>query len=115
MSMCNQTALGDRDQVIVFFKETTTTDENGDSRVKIVEMNKEFAAVSPVRAGEEERYGGLSDTRVNLFVFPRRAGLIIDASWRIQWNGLEHNIDEIRDPGVPGRDMIVKAISGVAQ
>ncbi len=113
MKTCRNLPVGARNHVIRFVSERRSVDENGDAMVETIERGKAFAAARVVAAREEERYGELRDVRVVLFTFPRIAELRSD--WRIIWNGREHNIDEVRDPGITGNDMVVKAISGVAQ
>ena len=113
MSRCGKRSrIGQRNQLITLIEETETEDANGDVAVSVNDVSKYWAKVVPVQAREDEKYGELRDIRVNLFIFPRSGP--VSSALRIRWNGLEHNIEEVRDPGIDGEDMVIKAISGVA-
>lgn len=107
----NRVSPGALNQRIVIEAENKVSDGGGGFFNGWAEHAQVWAKVLPLRGTEEER-GGQRGVRVVMFTIRRRGD--ITHAMRINWNGFDHNIQDIRDPGPSGAFMEIIGKSGVA-
>lgn len=86
-------------------------DGYGGSPVIYAKLFEAWAEVTPVRASESERQGGLRDVQVYLFRLYRRGD--VAAADVIEWAGRRFNVREVRLPPTREIFMTVVAETGV--
>lgn len=106
-------AAGKKDNLITFMTPQDTDDGLGGNTRAWVQHRQAWSEIKAVRASESERQGQNRHVRVVMFTVYRDA--TITAQMRIDWNGDEFNIREIRDDGPRVADMVIVAESGVTQ
>jgi SPP1 family predicted phage head-tail adaptor len=113
MSACVKTIrLGDLRERITIQHEQNTPDGGGGEYKNWVDLVSVSAAVKPLRGTEEER-GGQRGVRVMRFIIRRRGDVTYDM--KIIWDGRDHNISDIRDPGPRASFMEIIGKTGVTQ
>lgn len=110
MTCANKIRIGDLRERILIEVEQEAEDGGGGHSKSWVEQATISAKATPLRGTEEER-GGQKGVRVVLFTIRRRGDIKHDM--RIFWNGLYHNINDVRDPGPRGSFMEIVGKSGV--
>lgn len=104
---------GEMDELITLQTVETSPDGFG-GQVTIWEtLAQTWARVQPVRAEESDTRGAVRPVRVYLFEVYRRVDL--SEAMRVQWNGEDFNIREIRIGPAREMTMTIVAESGVAQ
>lgn len=106
-------AAGRKDNLITFMTPQLADDGLGGGERTWVQHRQAWAMVKAVRASEAERQGQNRHVRVVMFTVYRDA--TITAQMRLDWNGGQFNIREIRDDGPRAADMVIIAESGVTQ